>query len=121
MVWFSNGGLKTGQKMSVLWLKFPVSEFPTLITGSNYLKIKQKRVHEAEYSPPLHGPACPSTKNPIRPHPTVERWHYTILLLNDNCKFDFFFSWRMIVSKPSSPTTDSRWTNQKRPTDFWLR
>ena len=21
MVWFSNGGLKTGQKMSVLWLK----------------------------------------------------------------------------------------------------
>ena len=30
---------------------------------------------------PMHGPACPSTPNPIRPHLKNFNWNYTILLL----------------------------------------
>ena len=40
MVWFSNGGLKTGQKISVLWSK--MSGMVRLITWSDHLKTIQK-------------------------------------------------------------------------------
>ena len=42
MVWFSNGGLKYGQKMAVLWSKMSGIQMIRLITRSDHLKTRQK-------------------------------------------------------------------------------
>ena len=44
MVWFSNCGLKTRQKMSVLWSIMSGIQMVCLITWSNHLKTGQKSV-----------------------------------------------------------------------------
>ena len=41
MIWFLNGGLKTGQKISVLWSKMSGFVTVRLITWSDHLKTKQ--------------------------------------------------------------------------------
>ena len=48
MVWFSNCGLKTRQKMYVLWSKMLGIQMVCLITRSNHLKTGQKSVGEVK-------------------------------------------------------------------------
>ena len=46
--------------------------------------------HAPPMHQPIHGPACPSSQTPIRPHLTYRHWHYMKLLLFNFTNNNFF-------------------------------
>ena len=65
-------------------------------------------------TPPMHGPACPSTKYPIPPHRYHTDWDYMILLLFDPPDIHNFLSGLLMTLKLKS----SSFTSQNVPFEF---